>query len=74
MVAKDAHSCIMVILDNETETVMEVYFVIGGFDYEGEQADSLRLFVEGADAYAYRDELLRLRHFDYVELATRRVE
>ena len=50
---------------------MKVYAVIGGFDYEGEDFRSLRLFdcFSSADAYLKRLE----EDYDYSLLETREV-
>jgi hypothetical protein len=50
---------------------MKVYAVIGGFDYEGENFKSLRLFdcFSAADAYLKHLEA----NYDYVLLETREV-
>lgn len=50
---------------------MKVYAVIGGFDYEGEDFDSLKLFdcFSTADAYLKQMEA----EYDYAKMATREV-
>jgi hypothetical protein len=46
----------------------KVYAVIGGFDYEGEDFDSLRLFDCRSTAVAYHQELTESEGFDYALL------
>jgi hypothetical protein len=43
----------------------KVYAVIGGFDYEGEDFDSLRLFDCRSTAVAYHKELTEVEGYDY---------
>jgi hypothetical protein len=43
----------------------KVYAVIGGWDYEGESFDSLRLFDCRSTAVAYHQELTEVEGFDY---------
>jgi hypothetical protein len=50
----------------------KVYAVIGGFDYEGESFDSLRLFDCFSTATAYMQEL-ESGFFDYALMDTREV-
>ena len=52
---------------------MKVYAVIAGFDYEGENFDSLRLFDCLSAAEAYQAELEKRQSVDYVLLETREV-
>lgn len=52
---------------------MKVYAVIAGFDYEGENFDSLRLFDCLSAAEAYKAELEERKSIDYVLLETREV-
>ena len=52
---------------------MKVYAVIAGFDYEGENFDSLRLFDCLSAAEAYKAELEERQSIDYVLLETREV-
>ena len=44
---------------------MSVYLVIGGYDYEGESLDSLKLFDCKSSALKYEEEL-KEGYFDYV--------
>ena len=52
--------------------MMEVYAVIGGWDYEGEHFDSLRLFDCKSAAEAYSKELEE-GDYDYAFLEVREV-
>ena len=51
---------------------MKVYAVIGGWDYEGEHFDSLRLFDCKSAAEAYSKELEE-GDYDYAELEVREI-
>ena len=51
----------------------KVYAVIGGWDYEGQNFDSLRLFDCFSTAVAYQKHLEENEGFDYVLLETREV-
>ena len=53
---------------------MSVYAVIGGFDYEGENFKSLRLFDCFSSAVAYQKHLEEVEGYDYAILNTREVE
>ena len=53
--------------------ITKVYAVIGGFDYEGEDFKSLRLFDCFSTATAYQHRLEEVEGFDYADLATREV-
>ena len=44
---------------------MQVYVVIGGFDYEGESFDSLKMFDCKSAAEAYKNHL-EVEGYDYV--------
>ena len=48
-------------------TNQKVYAVIGGYDYEGQSFDSLRLFDAFSSAQAY-SEALKEGGFDYVKI------
>ena len=50
---------------------MKVYAVIGGFDYKGENFDTLKLFDCKSSAEAYKAELEDL--YDYVLMETKEV-
>jgi len=53
---------------SNTETQMKVYAVIGGWNYEGESFDSLRLFDCRSTAVAYHKELTEVEGYDYALL------
>ena len=50
-------------------TPMKCYSVIGGFDYEGENFDSLKLFDCRSSADAYYQKLVEVEGFDYAKIA-----
>jgi hypothetical protein len=52
---------------------MKVYAVIGGWDYEGEDFDSLRLFDCLSTANAYLVRLEEQEGYDYSRLEVREV-
>ena len=52
---------------------MKVYAVIAGFDYEGEDFNSLRLFDCLSAAEAYKAELEERKSIDYVLIEQREV-
>ena len=47
---------------------MQVYSVMGGWDYEGFSGESLQLFDCKSAAEAYRDELKEQFNYDYIEV------
>lgn len=51
----------------------KVYAVIGGWDYEGESFDSLRLFDCFSTATAYLHQLEEVDGFDYALMKTHEV-
>ena len=53
---------------------MQVYAVIGGADYEGQNFDSLRLFDCKSAAEAYAEELEQQIAVDYVLIEVREIE
>jgi hypothetical protein len=53
---------------------MRVYAVIGGWDYEGESFDSMRLFDCHSTAEAYYQQLTEVEGFDYAMIQVREVE
>jgi hypothetical protein len=57
---------------NNGANAMKVYAVMGGYDYEGESFDSLRLFDCFSTAEAYMHEL-ESGFFDYAVMDTREV-
>ena len=52
---------------------MQVYSVMGGYDYEGFSGDSLQLFDCKSTAEAYAKEL-QLGFYDYVEVKVMEVQ
>jgi len=52
---------------------MKVYAVIGGYDHEGEDFKSLRLFDCFSTAVEYQKHLEEVDGFDYADLDTREV-
>ena len=52
---------------------MKVYAVIGGWNYEGENFNSLQLFDCKSAADAYRDELVSVGNYDYSLLEVKEV-
>ena len=52
---------------------VKVYAVIGGWDYEGEHFDSLRLFDCFSTADAYVKHLADVEGYDYARCDTREV-
>lgn len=52
---------------------MQFYAVIGGWDYEGEDFDSLKLFDCKSSAEAYREHLTVVDGFDYAKMSLRDV-
>ena len=58
---------------SQTSQMFKVYAVIGGFDYEGENFKSLRLFDCFSSAVAYQKHLEENEGFDYAILDTREV-
>jgi len=64
-------------MEHTTFTAMntvEVYAVIGGADYEGENFDTLRLFDSKVMAEAYAEELKNELGIDYVLTKIKNVE
>jgi hypothetical protein len=53
--------------------ITKVYAVIGGWDYEGEDFESLRLFDCFSTANAYVVRLEEQEGYDYSKLTTREV-
>jgi hypothetical protein len=47
---------------------MQVYVVIAGADYEGENLDTMQLFDCKSTAQAYRDKLIGQCGTDYVKM------
>lgn len=61
-------------MENNIASQVQVYAVIGGTDYEGEQFDTLRLFDSKAMAEAYAEELENELCIDYVLTEIKNVE
>jgi hypothetical protein len=55
-------------------TLPQAYAVIGGWDYEGEDFDSLRLFDYHSAAMAYAKELTEEQGYDYSKCQFRHIE
>lgn len=55
-------------------TLPQAYAVIGGWDYEGEDFDSLRLFDYHSAAMAYAKELTEEQGYDYFKCQVRHIE
>lgn len=55
-------------------TLPQAYAVIGGWDYEGEDFDSLRLFDYHSAAMAYAKDLTEEQGYDYSKCQVRHVE
>ena len=53
---------------------VKVYAVIGGWDYEGESFDSMRLFDCYSSAEKYQNQLTDDEGFDYALLKIRSVD
>ena len=49
----------------EDNNMMQVYVVIGGFDYEGESFDSLKMFDCRSTAVDYHKQLTEVEGYDY---------
>ena len=50
-----------------------VFIVMGGWDYEGFDLDSSRLFVTERDAREYGESLVASEGFDYFDVISREV-
>ena len=50
-----------------------VYITMGGWDYEGCDADSVQMFVTEREAREYGEALISVGGFDYYELVIREV-
>jgi hypothetical protein len=61
-------------MENNGANAMRVYAVIGGWDYEGESFDSMRLFDCHSTAEAYYQHLTEVEGFDYAMIQVREVE
>ena len=58
---------------SQMSQMSKVYAVIGGFDYEGEDFKSLRLFDCFSAAVAYQKHLEEIDGYDYALMDTREV-
>lgn len=47
---------------------MIVYVVMGGVNYEGENADTVKVFRTREDAWVYGESLVSFDYFDYYEI------
>jgi hypothetical protein len=61
-------------MENKGANAMRVYAVIGGWDYEGEDFASLRLFDCFSTANAYLVDLEENQGYDYSKMDVRVVE
>ena len=52
---------------------MKVYSVIGGYDYEGEDFDSLKIFMSESSALDYKIKLIE-RKYHFVEMVLMEVD
>jgi hypothetical protein len=52
-------------LNNENNMV---YVVMGGVNYEGENADTVKVFVNRENAVTYGESLVSNEYFDYYEI------
>ena len=59
--------------NTETSQMSKVYAVIGGYDYEGEDFDSLQLFDCYSFAEKYQNHLTEYEGFDYALMKTKTV-
>jgi hypothetical protein len=50
------------------ENNMIVYVVMGGVNYEGENADTVKVFVNRENAVTYGESLVSNEYFDYYEI------
>jgi len=53
-------------LNNENN--MTVYVVMGGVNYEGENADTVKVFTNRENAVTYGESLVSFDYFDYYEI------
>lgn len=50
-----------------------VYIVMGGWNYAGEDAESVQIFRTEADARAYGESLVSVGGYNYFEIVVREV-
>lgn len=55
-------------------SMTQVYAVIGGFDYEGEDFSSLHLFDCKSSAEAYKNRLVDVDGYDYAKMEKRWID
>lgn len=55
------------------ENNMTVYVVMGGVNYEGENADTVKVFVNRDNAVAYGESLVSDEYFDYYEIVEKEI-
>jgi hypothetical protein len=53
--------------------ILKVYAVIGGWDYEGEHFDSLRLYDCKSAAEAYYERLTDVDGYDYATMEVKEI-
>ncbi len=59
---------------NNGANLVQVYAVIGGWNYEGESFDSLCLFDCKSTAEAYYQQLTEVEGYDYARMEIKEVE
>jgi hypothetical protein len=59
---------------NEKSNQMQVYVVIGGYDYEGCSFDSLKVFDCKSAAEEYKNHLQDQWNYDYVHMELKSVD
>ena len=52
---------------------MTVYVVMGGVNYEGENADTVKVFVNRDNAVAYGESLVSDEYYDYYEIVEKEI-
>ena len=58
-------------LNNENNMI--VYVVMGGVNYEGENADTVKVFTNRDNAVAYGESLVSFDYFDYYEIVEKEI-
>ena len=53
---------------------MIVYVVMGGVNYEGESADTVKVFTDVVEANQYGESLVQNDFYDYYELIESKVQ
>ena len=59
-------------LNNENNMI--VYVVMGGVNYEGENAETVKVFVNRDNAVTYGESLVSFDYFDYYEIVESEVK